>query len=218
MLTQAEENYIKVIYGIEMVTSTNVSTTKIAEKLKTSAASVTDMIQKLAQKNLVNYRKYKGASLSKKGKEAALAIVRKHRLWEVFLMNKLQYSWDEVHELAEQLEHIQSDSLVDKLAAYLDHPTHDPHGEPIPDKKGNITHHPDVTLSSVQVNNRCIVIGIKDSSAVFLKFLDTLNICIGRELKVLSRAPFDKSMSIQNGQTAISISQQISTNLFVKNI
>jgi DtxR family Mn-dependent transcriptional regulator len=218
MLSQAEENYLKAIYKLELTNNTNVSTTLISKKLNTKASSVTDMIKKLADKNLVNYKKYKGVSLSKEGKNIAVKIVRKHRLWEVFLVNTLNYNWDEVHELAEQLEHIKSDSLIDRLANFLNHPTHDPHGDPIPDIHGNMKHHKNTMLSSIKIGNFCIVIGVKDSSSAFLKFLDNANIKLGDTLKVISKEAFDNSMIIENKQFSTSISQQISKNLFVKSI
>lgn len=218
MLSQTEENYLKAIYNLELSGTDKVSTTLIAKQLKTKAPSVTDMIKRLAGKDLVNYEKYKGFSLTSGGKNLAVEIVRKHRLWEVFLVKKLHYNWDEIHELAEQLEHIKSDSLIDRLEDYLDSPTHDPHGDPIPDKDGHIEQHKNVMLSSVAINKLCIVIGVKDSSSAFLKFLDTHNITLGGTLKVISKEAFDNSMLIENKNTLISISHKISKNLFVKNI
>jgi DtxR family Mn-dependent transcriptional regulator len=218
MLTQTEENYIKAIYSLEISNSENVSTTLISNQLKTKASSVTDMLKKLAEKKLINYEKYKGASLTVEGKSIALKIVRKHRLWEVFLVEKLSYNWDEVHIIAEQLEHIKSDTLIDKLEAFLEFPTHDPHGDPIPDRNGNILQHKNVMLSSVETEKSCVVIGIKNSSDSFLKFLDTVDIQIGSTLKVISREEFDNSMMIENNNISISISNQISKNLFVNKL
>ncbi len=218
MHSQSEENYLKAIYSIELHNGKSVSTNNIAEKLKTKASSVTDMIKKLAEKNLVNYKKYQGTSLTSKGKKIAVKIVRKHRLWEAFLVNKLDFSWDEVHDLAEQLEHIKSDSLIDKLEEFLDYPAFDPHGDPIPDKDGNIEHHKNLMLSSVDILDECTVIGVKDSSSIFLKFLDKKNIKLGSTLKVISKEKFDNSMVIENNKNNYSISHQISKNLFVKKI
>lgn len=217
-LTQTEENYLKAIYSLELSKAENVSTTLIAKKIETKASSVTDMIQKLAEKDLVHYKKYQGVSLTEIGQKIAVEIVRKHRLWEVFLLNKLDYNWDEVHELAEQLEHIKSETLIDKLEAFLEFPTHDPHGDPIPDKEGNIKHHNDTMLSSVETGKSCVVIGIKDSSDPFLKFLDKLQIQLGNTLKVISKEPFDNSMLVETAIGSISISNQISKNIFVKNL
>lgn len=218
MLSQTEENYLKAIYSLTYTNSNNVSTTLISEAIKTKASSVTDMIQKLAEKDLVHYKKYQGVSLTKIGQKIAVEIVRKHRLWEVFLVNKLNYNWDEVHQMAEQLEHIKSETLIDKLEAFLEFPTHDPHGDPIPDKEGNIKHHNNTMLSSVETGKSCVVIGIKDSSDPFLKFLDKLQIQLGSILKVISKEPFDNSMLVETETASISISNQISKNLFVKKL
>jgi len=217
-LTQTEENYLKSIYSLEISSSKNVSTTLLAKKMKTKASSVTDMIKKLAEKDLVDYKKYKGVSLTKSGNTIAVKIVRKHRLWEVFLVNKLDYNWDEVHEIAEQLEHIKSHSLIDRLDKYLEFPTHDPHGDPIPDKDGNIEHHKNVMLSSIQIGDSCVVIGVKDSSTSFLNFLDNSNIRLGSTIKINSIEDFDNSMNIESNESSFSISHQISKNLFVKKI
>jgi DtxR family Mn-dependent transcriptional regulator len=215
-LTQTEENYLKSIYSLEISSSKNVSTTMLAKKMKTKASSVTDMIKKLADKDFVDYEKYKGVSLTKSGNTFAVKIVRKHRLWEVFLVNKLDYNWDEVHEIAEQLEHIKSLSLIDRLDKYLEFPTNDPHGDPIPDKNGNIEHHKNVMLSSIQIGDSCVVIGVKDSSTSFLKFLDNSNIRLGSTIKINSIEDFDNSMNIESNNSSFSISNQISKNLFVK--
>lgn len=217
-LSQTEENYLKAIYGLAYANSNNVSTTLISEELKTKASSVTDMIKKLAEKKLVHYKKYQGVSLTEIGRKIAVEIVRKHRLWEVFLVNKLKYNWDEVHELAEQLEHIKSETLIDKLESFLEFPTHDPHGDPIPDKNGNIEHHNNTMLSSIENGESCIIIGIKDSSDSFLKFLDKLHIQLGSTIKVVSKEPFDHSMLVETVTDSISISNQISKNLFVKKL
>lgn len=218
ILSQTEENYLKAIYSLAYANSNKVSTTLISEELKTKASSVTDMIKKLADKDLVHYKKYQGVSLTEIGQKIAVEIVRKHRLWEAFLVNKLNYNWDEVHEMAEQLEHIKSETLIDKLEAFLEFPTHDPHGDPIPDKDGNVEHHKNMMLSSVENGEPCVVIGIKDSSDPFLKFLDKLDIQLGSTLNVVSKEPFDNSMLVETATGLISISNQISKNLFVKKL
>ncbi|WP_456377171.1 metal-dependent transcriptional regulator [Lutibacter sp.] len=218
MLSQTEENYLKAIYSIGLSNAKNANTTLISERLKTKPSSVTDMIKKLAEKELINYEKYKGVTLTHSGKKIAVGIVRKHRLWEVFLVNNLNFNWDEVHDIAEQLEHIKSETLVDRLEKFLDYPKHDPHGDPIPDENGNIAHHKKIMLSSVEVDNKCIVIGVKDSSSSFLKFLNNANIKLGSVLTVISKEEFDKSIHIKNNNLSISLSYQISKNLFVKNL
>lgn len=216
MLSQSEENYLKAIYSISLNTDNSVSTNNIAEKLKTKASSVTDMIKKLSEKKLVDYKKYKGTRLTSNGKKIAVKIVRKHRLWEVFLVQKLDYKWDEVHDIAEQLEHIKSDSLTNKLEEFLNFPSYDPHGDPIPDKQGNIKHHKNVMLSSVIIGEDCTVIGVKDSSSAFLNFLDNANIKLGNRVKVISKEEFDQSIIIELNKNQISLSNKISKNLFVK--
>jgi len=218
VLSQTEENYLKAIFTISLLKGKSVSTNNIAEKLKTKASSVTDMIKKLSEKKLVDYKKYKGTSLTSEGENTAIKIVRKHRLWEVFLVDKLGFKWDEVHELAEQLEHIKSDTLTDRLEILLEFPTHDPHGDPIPDKTGKIEYHKNLMLSSLKINDSCIIIGVKDSSSAFLNYLDNASIKLGSTLKVLSKEEFDNSIIIENQQKTISISNLISKNLFVKKI
>ena len=215
-LSQTEENYLKAIFSLSLVTTKAVSTNSIAEKLATKASSVTDMVKKLSEKKLVDYKKYQGVSLTIKGKEIAVRIIRKHRLWEVFLVKHLDFSWDEVHDVAEQLEHVRSVKLTQQLDAYLEYPTHDPHGDPIPDAHGNIAHHTEIMLSSLEVNDTCIVVGVKDSSTSFLKYLDSSGIKLGTNIQLLSKEAFDNSMSIAIGAKNLSISQQISKNLFVK--
>lgn len=217
-LSQTEENYLKTIYSLEYINDLNVSTTLIANKIKTKASSVTDMIKKLADKGFINHEKYKGVSLTVVGKTIAIKIIRKHRLWEVFLVEKLNYNWDEVHEIAEQLEHIQSNSLINKLDEFLGFPEFDPHGDPIPDANGTIKEHKNLILSSIEIKTSCVVIGVKDSSSAFLKFLDNANIKLGSMLKVLSIEEFDNSMLIENEGVINSISNQISKNLFVKKL
>jgi len=215
-LSQTEENYLKAIFSLSLIDKKPVSTNSIAEKLATKASSVTDMVQKLSDKKLVDYKKYQGVSLTSEGKKSAVKIIRKHRLWEVFLVKHLNFSWDEVHEVAEQLEHVKSLKLIRQLDAYLEYPSYDPHGDPIPDEEGNITHHKDLMLSSVVKSESCMVVGVKDSSPSFLKYLDSVGIKLGSLLTVLNIEEFDKSMSVQVGSKTITISPQISNNLFIK--
>ncbi|ANW97102.1 iron-dependent repressor [Wenyingzhuangia fucanilytica] len=215
-LSQTEENYLKAIYSLFVVSNKAVSTNKIAEKLETKASSVTDMIKKLAEKDLVNYVKYQGVSLTIKGKEIAVHVIRKHRLWEVFLVRHLGFQWDEVHEVAEQLEHVKSVKLTNGLDAFLDFPRYDPHGDPIPDKDGNFIKRNITVLSSLQVGEESKIVGVKDSSSAFLKYLDNADIKLGVEIKVLHKESFDNSMMLLIDEQKISISQQISSNLYVK--
>lgn len=215
-LSYTEENYLKAVFSLSIEKGNAVSTNQISKKLVTKASSVTDMIKKLADKKLVDYKKYQGVSLTKKGRERAVLIVRNHRLWEVFLVDKLDFKWDEVHDLAEQLEHIKSDKLTEKLDAFLNHPTHDPHGDPIPDKDGNMNQDTNEALSNINEGTKCVVVGVRDSSSLFLKFLDNSNIKLGSKIEVIQKEDFDNSMSVKIDTKTLSLSNQITKNLFVK--
>ena len=155
-------------------------------------------------------------SLTEKGKTIAINVVRKHRLWEVFLVDKLNFSWDEIHEVAEQLEHIKSDKLIKQLDAFLDYPTHDPHGDPIPDETGKINSIDKILLSQAQEQDTFICVGVNDSSSEFLKYLDKNNIALGTVFKVLYREPFDNSVTILVNHKELIISNVIANNLYVK--
>lgn len=215
-LSHTEENYIKAIYSLFVEFKKPVSTNKIADKLLTKASSVTDMIKKLADKSLVNYVKYQGVSLTKDGLSVAVLLIRNHRLWEVFLVKTLGFKWDEVHEVAEQLEHVKSVKLIEALDAFLEFPSYDPHGDPIPDAKGNMPTRDTVMLSSLSPNHETIVLGVKDNSSAFLKYLDHTEIKLGSCIKVIHKEDFDNSMLIEIEGKQVSISQQISSNLYVK--
>lgn len=216
MVTLSEENYLKAIYHLGKQGSVAVSTNAIAEQMETKASSVTDMIKKLADKNLANYVKYQGVSLTKEGRLAAASVVRKHRLWEVLLVEKLNFSWDEVHEVAEQLEHIKSEKLINELDVFLNYPEEDPHGDPIPDKDGNIKKVEKILLSQVDENQSCICVGVKDSSTDFLKYLDKHHISLGTSIKIISKERFDESMTIDANNALINISKIVSNNIYVK--
>lgn len=215
-MTLSEEDYIKTIYHLSKGTNETISTNAIADQMDTKPSSVTDMVKKLSEKNMVNYRKYKGASLTDKGKSTALSIVRKHRLWEVFLVDKLDFAWDEVHEVAEQLEHIKSDKLIDKLDTYLGNPRVDPHGDPIPSKDGEFKKSVKKLVSELPVGSEGVCVGVNDSSVAFLKFLDKNHISLGDSLKVLEREDFDGSVSIIINEKEMRISDQIASNLFLE--
>lgn len=215
-LSQTEENYLKAIYGLFMIHNKPVSTNKIAESLTTKASSVTDMIKKLAEKGLVDYIKYQGVSLTVQGKELAVYVIRKHRLWEVFLVRHLGFGWDEVHEVAEQLEHVKSKKLIDGLDGFLDFPRYDPHGDPIPDKDGNLVARNAVLLSEIDEGLCGVLVGVKDSSSAFLKYLDNSEIKLGAKIKVEHKESFDNSMILLVDGQKTSISEQISNNLYIK--
>lgn len=216
MFSFSEENYLKAIFHLEKKYSGGVSTNALAEEMDTKASSVTDMIRKLSDKDLVNYKKYQGVRLSKTGRQTAVEVIRKHRLWEVFLVEKLNFSWDEVHEVAEQLEHIRSEKLIDELDRLLDYPKRDPHGDPIPDSEGNFRISNRFLLSELEKGQAGICVGVKDSSTEFLRYLDKNQIALGKEIKVLAVEDFDQSMLISTGGKELNISQSISTNLYLK--
>ena len=215
-MTFSEENYLKAIYHLTTVSDSEVSTNAIAEMMETKASSVTDMLKKLAEKDLVNYKKYQGVSLTENGKLAAKMIVRKHRLWEVFLVEKLDFSWDEVHDVAEQLEHIKSEKLINKLDDFLGNPTEDPHGDPIPDVNGRIVKIEKQLLSELVENQAGICVGVKDTSSEFLKYLDKQEIALGSKIEVIGRESFDLSLKIKVDNKDLTISNKIASNLFVK--
>lgn len=215
MLTYSEENYLKTIFHLSQGEEDGISTNAIAARIETKASSVTDMIKKLNEKKLVTYQKYQGVRLTAEGLLAAKMIVRKHRLWEVFLVEKLGFSWDEVHDVAEELEHIKSEKLINKLEAYLGYPTEDPHGDPIPNAKGEIKQIKKKLLAEIKVHQTVICVGVKDSSAEFLQYLDKQKIALGSEIEILELEPFDQSYVIEVNQTKITITKKIANNLFV---
>lgn len=217
-MTHSEENYLKAIYHLTVQLEAEVPTNAIAEMMETKASSVTDMLKKLADKALINYIKYQGVSLTDKGRHAAKMIVRKHRLWEVFLVEKLAFTWDEVHDIAEQLEHIKSEQLINKLDDFLGNPTEDPHGDPIPDAQGKITKTEKLLLSELVESETAICVGVKDSSADFLQYLNKQKIALGAVIKVLGRENFDASLHLIINDTPLTVSSKIAGNLYVKRI
>lgn len=211
-----EENYIKAIFHLQQDDG-NVSTNALAAELNTKAASVTDMLKKLKAKKLLSYEKYKGVRLSSEGKKLALGIVRKHRLWEYFLVDTLQFGWDEVHEVAEELEHISSKKLVEKLDAFLGHPKFDPHGDPIPDSQGKMAVQQQVNLIDLPVNKMAEVSSVGSQSTELLELLKHKHIGIGTKLEIKKKFSFDNSIEIKiKNQNAFTISQQLAQALFVK--
>ncbi len=218
MLSQAEENYLKCIFTLSEKTEKLVNTNSIARALDTSAASVTDMLKRLSKREYIEYRPYKGVKLSEQGDVIARKLIRKHRLWEFFLCEKLGFSWDEVHDIAEQLEHIQSDDLVERLADFLDHPKFDPHGDPIPDKEGRFSVRKQIALVDLPVGKKGIIIGVREHSNDFLKYLNQHRLTIGVTIKVLEYFEYDQSLKIRLGSgTETVISQKVANNIFVKN-
>lgn len=218
-MTFSEENYLKTIYHLTNAVDSDVcSTNAIAERMETKASSVTDMLKKLAEKDLIHYIKYQGVSLTEKGKLGAKMIVRKHRLWEVFLVDKLDFSWDEVHDVAEQLEHIKSEKLINKLDDFLGNPTEDPHGDPIPDSQGRIIKVEKQLLSELTGKNIGVCVGVKDTSSEFLQYLDKQEISLGSKIEFISKESFDQSLKIKVNGRELNISNKIASNLYVKTI
>ena len=216
MFTSSEENYLKAIFHIGLISEKGVSTNAIAEKLNTKASSVTEMIKKLADKKVLVYKKYQGVVLTNHGKKAAASVIRKHRLWEVFLVEKLNFNWDEVHDVAEQLEHIKSSKLIDEIDALLGFPKYDPHGDPIPDKEGNLDQIEKSLLSTLEIMDKGVFVGVHDSSATFLQFLDKQQIALGQEITVLEKEDFDGSMMLQISHKKITVSNKIANNLYIQ--
>ena len=216
MITLTEENYLKAILTISLNTSDKISTNSIADETGATAASVSDMLKKLQDKNLIKYKKYKGTKLSKKGIKRAVEILRKHRLWETFLVNKLAFNWGEVHDIAEQLEHIKSEKLVNRLDDFLNHPQFDPHGEPIPSKNGKIPKSNTIGLNEVTKGAKGHVMGVTLDEKTFLDYLTKLNISIGTKIEILEIINFDQSLSIKIENKKTHISHDVAKYLLIK--
>ena len=216
MQTLSTEDYLKAIYHVSQSSSGAVATTSIAKQIGAKPSSVTDMFKKLSDQNLVKYQKYQGVSLTNEGVKTALRIVRKHRLWESFLVSHLNFNWDEVHQVAEQLEHIQSEKLTNELERFLDYPTHDPHGDPIPNRALFMKTYSKILLTELPVNKEGVCIGVKDSSSGFLRYLDRTQIGSGTTLQVLHREDFDDSLHIQAGKSTLMITKKTAENIYVK--
>lgn len=218
MLSFSEENHLKSIFHLSTDIESEVSTNSIADNLNTKASSVTEMLKKLGEKNLIVYKKYHGAQLTEMGRKTALNIIRKHRLWEVFLVDKLNFKWDEVHDIAEQLEHIQSEKLTNELDKFLNFPIKDPHGDPIPNPAGFIKFTPKLRLSDLNIGETGKFIGVKDSSSTFLKYLDKRKISLGSNIKVLHQEKFDQSLHVGLDETNLTISIKTASNLYITKI
>lgn len=215
MHSLSEENYLKAIFNLA-VEDGKVTPTAIAEALGNNPASVIDMIRKLTEKELIEYNKKTGASLTAEGRKAAIGIVRKHRLWEVFLKEKLGYTWDEVHDIAEQMEHIKHPDLADRLDQFLGFPAYDPHGDPIPQANGKMAKTYRMTLADIEDGKACQVFAVKDTSSAFLQYLEKLGIDIGTRIKLIETIPFDESMVIQIGKgPAVTVSRKFAMFVLV---
>jgi DtxR family Mn-dependent transcriptional regulator len=211
----SEENYIKAIFHLQK--DGTVTTNELSAELRTRPASVTDMMKKLKTKKLVHYKAYRGFRLTAEGSRVALLIIRRHRLWEFFLAEKLKFNWDEVHEVAEDLEHVSSKKLIDKLDEFLGFPRVDPHGDPIPDSNGKIENTKQVCLTDIPINKPSIVGHVSDQSSEMLELLGHKKIGIGTRLEVKKKFRFDQSMEIKvRQQPPTHISWDLAKNIFVK--
>lgn len=217
MNTKSEEDYLKCLYHLQQGKK-NVSTNEIANYLSMKPSSVSDMLKKLAEKKLVYYLKYKGSYLTKKGELIALSVIRKHRLWETFLVNKLGFSWSKVHNIAEQLEHVNSEELIDKLDHFLAYPQIDPHGDPIPQKNGTIAELNQKLLSELKHGEEGIITGIKKGTPSLLNFLDQKNIKLGDQIQLISILEFDQSAEVIIHEKTINLSEKICSNLLIETL
>lgn len=214
--SSSKENYLKAIFHLQKSDGV-VTTNDVANELQTRPASVTDMLKKLKAQKLVNYERYKGFKLSQEGRKVALQIIRKHRLWEYFLVEKLEFGWDEVHEIAEELEHISSKKLIDKLDEFLGFPKTDPHGDPIPDSQGKFTLVKQVDLLHLPAGKSGEVSGIGDQSPEMLELLKHKQISLGTRIEVKKIFAFDNSLEIKvRNQNVVTVSEHVAKNVFVK--
>ena len=217
-LTAVEENYLKYLYLLGQSNAEGVvKTNDIAYKLDHSAASVTDMLQKLSKKKLVKYEKYRGAALTRSGLQIALRVLRKHRLWELFLNKVLDFTWDKVHDIAEQLEHVQSDELIERIDAYLDYPKFDPHGDPIPDARGNMLASDAILLADARINTWYCFSGINNHTTPFMNYLNKLGLGLQDRFRIVEREEFDQALIVQkkNG-SPVTVSHEAARCMLVK--
>jgi len=216
-ISKTEENYLKAVFSILEKGNASASTNAISSKMQTSAASVTDMVKRLAKKELVLHESHKGVRLTPSGEKVATMLVRKHRLWEVFLVEKLNFNWDEVHEMAEELEHIQSEEMINRLDDFLGNPRFDPHGDPIPDRSGKFTERLQVILGEMQVGEQGTVVGVREHSTPFLQYLNQLNLGLGTAIKILEKYEFDNSVKVLLEKTnEVVISGKVAQNIFLQ--
>jgi DtxR family Mn-dependent transcriptional regulator len=214
MNTLAEENYLKSIYHLSL-NAESAGTNQLAALLNTKASSVTDMLKKLADKELINYTPYQGVTLTGTGEKIAITIIRKHRLWEYFLVEKLDFKWDEVHEMAEEMEHISSTELIDRLDKFMGYPKYDPHGDPIPDCNGLFKKHDLKLVSSLEISEHGVISGVRNHSAAFLQYLEKQELTIGKKVSVEEIIAFDHSMVLKLSGSKIQISREVAINLLI---
>ena len=218
MTTRAEENYLKAIFKIAERDSKAASTNAIAREMNTSAASVTDMIKRLSEKGLVEYQRYRGATLSSEGRVLATSLVRRHRLWESFLVDKLNFKWNEVHEIAEELEHVPSDALISRLDAFLGHPRFDPHGDPIPSEEGKFTLRSQTILADIETGTSAEVVAVREHDDSFLKHLNDIGIALNTRVMISEKYPYDGSLQVEIEGIKKTISEKVARNVYVKTV
>ncbi len=216
-ISPTEQNYLKAIFKISEREEKPASTNHISQLMEVSAASVSDMLKRLAKKELIHYEKHRGVVLTDTGRQQAIHLTRKHRLWEVFLVEKLNFSWDEVHEVAEELEHIESAKLIDQLDAFLGFPKFDPHGDPIPDANGQYAFRKQMPMSEMNIGPIGVVVGVKEHSTPFLQYLDKVHLNLGSEFTILERFDYDQSIKIQLTDDSIHLlTQKVAQHIFVQ--
>ena len=216
MITVAEENYLKAIYSLNLNRNDKeLGTNELAKHLGISPATVSSMLKKLKEKKLIHYEKYGAISLLEKGKMEACTVIRKHRLWETFLVEKMEFTWDEIHEVAEQLEHIKSKKLVNQLDKLLGYPEYDPHGDPIPKANGAINGMHKTTLSQESAGKSLRVVGVKNDSPEFLRYITQLGLVINSKIVIKSNHEFDGSLDVDIEGKSQMVSQKVAENIYV---
>lgn len=215
-ISQSEENYLKTLYKLTNKKTRKVNNIALAKALDLNPATVLEMIRKLSLRNLVRTLPDKTIELTETGRKTALLTIRKHRLWEVFLVDKLNYKWNEVHDLAEQLEHIQSDDLIDRLEKYLDFPAVDPHGDPIPDKKGRVKNNPSIPLTAATPGKFYIIKSLAETSDTFLDYLNKINLQLGTLVRIDSINDYDGSLEVTLGKKKLLLTDKTAVNILVQ--
>ena len=216
MPTSVKENYLKALYFLNEK-SNRINITDLSKKLGVSKPTASNMIRNLEYHGWVEYQKYRPVVLTKKGKKAAALVIRKHRLTEMFLNKIMGFGWEEVHEVAEQMEHIESEKLFNRLAEMLENPSYDPHGSPIPDENGEIKTKDLQNLSSVSIGQKAILVGLAESSSELLHYLNECKIGLGSVMQMLKKEPFDGSCTIHlNGHHSFVISKKVADKLLIE--
>jgi DtxR family transcriptional regulator, Mn-dependent transcriptional regulator len=215
-LSNTEENYLKALFNMAIETENKeVGTNQLALKLNLKPATVNDMLKKLREKKLVSYEKYGKIKLTNSGKKHAIEIIRKHRLWETFLYEKLNFAWDEIHEIAEQLEHVHSIKLTQKLDQFLGFPKFDPHGDPIPNELGQLPSTFNQTLDTIDINKECKMIAVKENSSSFLQYIVKVGLGMNHTIKIIDKLEYDHSIEIEVNQKRNVISSNVAKNILV---